>query len=203
MLAKLRIVAIGSSSIQKPLAQPDGASSERPTIRPDTDFATRLLIIGNSGSGKTTLAAGVAARTGQAHRDLDEIHWLADGRVRDRQEALDAVAAAAAEPRWIIEGVYGWLAAAALPRATGLLWLELPWPECRASLVGRGPKPGMGDAAHAALIDWASAYDSRPTSTSAAGHRAMFESFGGARMRLQSRHAVAALLARSPGWPLG
>jgi len=38
------------------------------------------------------------------------------------------------QPLWIIEGVYGWLAEVALPRATALIWLDLPWslavPDC-------------------------------------------------------------------------
>jgi hypothetical protein len=36
------------------------------------------------------------------------------------------VADATAESKWIIEGVYGWLAELALPRATSLIWLDLP-----------------------------------------------------------------------------
>lgn len=154
-----------------------------------------MVIIGNSGSGKTTLAGRIASHTGQPHCDLDAIHWQADGTPNDRQAAIAQVAAAAAKPRWIIEGVYGWLAAAALPRATGLIWLDLPWPECRRALLERGPQLGMGEAAHAALLDWAACYQNRTTSTSAAGHEALFEAFEGTRLRLASREAAAAWLA--------
>ena len=29
------------------------------------------------------------------------------------------------------EGVYGWLAEVAVPRATALIWLDIPWDVCR------------------------------------------------------------------------
>ncbi|MFY9956597.1 hypothetical protein [Bradyrhizobium sp.] len=44
----------------------------------------------------------------------------------DEDAAKRMVADAAAESKWIIEGVYGWLAELALPRATSLIWLDLP-----------------------------------------------------------------------------
>jgi hypothetical protein len=62
------------------------------------------------------------------------------------------VAALAATPRWIIEGVYGWLAAVALPRAAALVWLDLPWTACRDGLAARGRWDGATDEEHAALL---------------------------------------------------
>ena len=74
--------------------------------------------------------------------DLDEIHWQGDtyGSKREEKEARDMVAERASHPAWIIEGVYGWLASVALPRATALIWLDLPWEQFRAGLIERGPR---------------------------------------------------------------
>ena len=58
---------------------------------------------------------------------------------RDETLATAMVVEIAGKPRWIIEGVYGWLAAAALPFATSLIWLDLPWSMCSEGLSRRGP----------------------------------------------------------------
>ncbi|MBV8438394.1 MAG: hypothetical protein JOY95_12870 [Silvibacterium sp.] len=54
--------------------------------------------------------------------DLDLLHWE-DNRYhisREEESAKRLVRDAAAGPRWIIEGVYGWLAGVALPKASAL-----------------------------------------------------------------------------------
>ena len=156
----------------------------------------RIVIIGNSGSGKTTLARALAARTGAPAIDLDPIHWA--GQVltqRDEGEARAMVAARAAEPAWIIEGVYGWLAEVAFPRATSLIWLDLPWPVCRDGLDRRGPWRGASAEQHADFLAWAEAYATRTTPTSFAGHKALFDGFVGCKHRLQSRSDIAALVS--------
>ena len=100
----------------------------------------RIVIIGNSGSGKSTLARLLESGIGGENIDLDRVHWLDQvGIKRDEAEAKAMVAAMAGKPRWIIEGVYGWLAEAALFRATTLIWLDMPWSICRESLAQRGP----------------------------------------------------------------
>jgi len=95
-------------------------------------LGSRVVIIGNSGSGKSTLAQELAQRLGAPTIDLDHIHWRDSyGIKRDEDAAKRMVVDAAAESEWIIEGVYGWLAEVALPRATSLIWLDMPWTICR------------------------------------------------------------------------
>lgn len=154
-------------------------------------FGPRIVIIGNSGSGKTTLARALASHFAIPTIDLDRIHW--DGTVgirRDEDAARRMTRDEAAKPRWVIEGVYGWLAETALPRATALIWLDLPWSECRAGLVERGPWPGADEADFAEFLAWAEAYATRQTSTSLAGHRQIFDAFSGPKHRLDSRPAI-------------
>lgn len=159
-------------------------------------FRERVLIIGNSGSGKSTLAARVAARTSQPVFDLDPVHWHADGRKRDEASSCEAVRALVSGPRWIIEGVYGWLAVPAVPRATALIWLDLPWPVCRQGLLDRGLRGGMTQGDQDALLAWAEAYGTRSTSSSAAGHARIFAAFGAAKIQLSRRSDVEAFAER-------
>ena len=156
----------------------------------------RVVIIGNSGSGKSTLAQALAQRIGAPAFDLDPIHWQDRVGVK-REEALATamVVELAGKPRWIIEGVYGWLAAPALPFATSLIWLDLPWSACSEGLSRRGPWRGASAEEHAAFLEWAEAYWQRTTPTSFAGHLKLFENFAGPRSRLRSRPEIDALLA--------
>ena len=156
----------------------------------------RVVIIGNSGSGKSTLAQELAHRIGAPTIDLDRIHWQDQvGNKREENLATDMVVEVAGKPRWVIEGVYGWLAAAALPFATSLIWLDLPWTVCSEGLSRRGPWKGASADEHEAFLHWAEAYWQRQTPSSFAGHLTLFESFAEAKLRLRSRADISALLA--------
>jgi adenylate kinase family enzyme len=163
-------------------------------------FGRRTVIIGNSGSGKTTLAKILAGHFGIPALDLDRVHWQgAVGTKRDEEEARQMTRDEAAKQYWVIEGVYGWLAEAALPRATALIWLDLPWETCRAGLLARGPWTGVDGARFAEFLAWAEAYATRQTSTSLAGHARIFNAFAGEKMRLDGRSAVDAFIEELAG----
>jgi len=159
-------------------------------------LAQRTVIIGNSGSGKSTLGEAMASLVHIPVIDLDLLHWEQDGygtkRTEDvaRQMALDV----SNEPRWIIEGVFGWLAEIALPKATALVWLDFPWDLCRAGLLARGLRRGATSRDAADLMKWAEAYWSRQTPSSFAGHSKLFNDFPRAKLRLENREQVAGLL---------
>lgn len=148
----------------------------------------RSVIIGNSGSGKSWLGQRLAGHYELPCIDLDTHHWL-EGEKREAAEAGRLTAEAAAADAWVIEGVYGWLAELALPRATALLWLDLPWSECRVGLLQRQPQD------NADLLQWAEAYWTRQTSSSFAGHARLYESFAGCKQRLTSRAAAIEFLS--------
>jgi adenylate kinase family enzyme len=86
-------------------------------------MAHRILILGTSGSGKSTLARKISARLGIPHIELDAIrhqaNWveLPDDQFR---------AQAAAGESWVIDGNYGVVKDLTRPRATTIVWLDLP-----------------------------------------------------------------------------
>ena len=93
------------------------------------------------------------------------------------------------QPRWVIEGVYGWLIDVVSPRATTLIWLDLPWSDCRAGLIARGPM-GVSDTEFDDLLTWAQAYFNRQTPSSHAGHAKIFADFTGEKIVLKRRAEV-------------
>ena len=160
------------------------------------DLKQRTVIIGNAGSGKSWLATRLSGLTGVPAIDLDRIHWddANFSRKRDEDAARRMVRDEAARPNWIIEGVYGWLAECAIPRATALVWLDLPWAVCAEGLRARGPWRGVTADGFREFLVWAEAYATRQTSTSLAGHRRLFEAFAGPKLRLRSRDEVLRLV---------
>ena len=94
-----------------------------------------------------------------------------------------------------MEGVYGWLARVALPRATALIWLDLPWEDCRAGLMGRGLRRGMTNGDYATLVNWAADYWTRDNANSYRGHLRLFEAFAGPKLRFMSRSKVDQFVA--------
>jgi len=156
----------------------------------------RTVIIGNSGSGKSTLAEAIASLVHIPVIDLDLLHWEQDGYGAKRHEDVARQMAfdVSNQPRWIIEGVFGWLAEVALPKATALVWLDFPWSLCRAGLLARGLRRGATSRDAADLMKWAEAYWSRQTPSSFAGHSNMFADSAGDKLRLEIREQVAELL---------
>jgi len=156
----------------------------------------KTVIVGNSGSGKSWLAEQLAKITGTSAVDLDSIHWMPDGygTRRDADIAKEMVRDRASTDRWIIEGVYGWLAQEALPSATAFIWLDLPEAECIENIRKRGLRRGGNEASFEALLVWAGEYRIRENANSYTRHAQLFESYRGTKLRLQSRVEIAKFL---------
>ncbi|WP_338584854.1 adenylate kinase [Pseudomonas sp. MAG733B] len=151
---------------------------------------TRTLIIGNSGSGKSWLAQRLAEQLQVPWIDLDRIHWLSDEHSipRPRAEALGMARIAADEPRWVIEGVYGWIVSEVIHRATALVWLSVEDEVCVANIRQRETKD---DERLVALLEWAGSYRMRDGSSGFAAHRRLFEGFAGFSIQLMDRAEIA------------
>ena len=154
---------------------------------------TRTLIIGNSGSGKSWLAQRLAQQLREPWTDLDRIHWLSDEHSipRPRAEALAMARIAADEQRWVIEGVYGWIASEILHRATALIWLSIGDKECVANIRQRETQD---DERLVALLEWAGSYRKRDDSSGFAAHQRLFDGFCGEKIRLADRKEIVALI---------
>lgn len=163
----------------------------------------RAVIIGNGGSGKTWLVNRLAARNHASVIHLDEIFWQPGGfdRKRSPMEIAELIEASKDAESWIVEGVFGELAAKYLDAAQMLIWLDIDWPICEARLQTRGSESkrhmnreqsekGLRD-----LIERAPHYYDRNDGRSWTGHQALFDGFRGDRIRLTSQDEVEELLA--------
>ena len=161
---------------------------------------TRTLIIGNSGSGKSWLAERLSQLLHVPWTDLDRIHWISDEHsiARPRNEALAMARMAASEERWVIEGVYGWIASELLPRATALIWLSVEDEDCVANIRQREAGRNEDDRLLIALLDWAGCYRKREGSSGFAAHQRLFEDFTGSRTQLTNRAQITSFATQTP-----
>jgi hypothetical protein len=90
--------------------------------------------------------------------------------------------------------VFGWLANEALPRATALIWLDVPVEECIANVRARGQKGGGDAASFSALIGWVADYRVRTNANSRTAHERAFDTFAGHKVKVTSRAEMADLL---------
>lgn len=160
---------------------------------------SRSIVLGNCGSGKSWFSEKLSQRLGITPTDLDHIHWEPNGYslAREKVFAQEMVSQAAAAEKWVIEGVYGWLALEAIARATVLFWLDLPVEECIDNLRRRGIRRGGDEASFTDLINWAEEYPFRETSSSQFGHKQIFTTFAGYKFRFDSRQDLSNFLSKA------
>jgi adenylate kinase family enzyme len=166
-------------------------------------LAERIVIIGNSGSGKSHLARELAAKLCSKLIHLDQLFWEPGGFnvKRPRDTVLQEVQALSLGNRWIMDGVFGDLAAVGLQNATVLIFLNKTWAECKSALLARGSESSKqicqveAEKHFAELLSWAEAYTIRENSRSLKGHSQLFEEFKGTKFEIRSRKETAAFLA--------
>jgi len=152
---------------------------------------SRVLITGNAGSGKTWLGERLAARLGVPLFHLDDVVWDGAYGGKERAKPYAEAERLAAADNWVIEGVYGWLVPAALPRDTAFLFIDLPVDECIANLRARGQQGGGDAAAFDKMLEWVAGYPQRTNANSRATHERLFAEFGGTKHRLTGRAEIA------------
>jgi adenylate kinase family enzyme len=87
----------------------------------------RVAVVGTSCSGKTTLARTIADANGIIHVELDAIYWQPNWTPMPIHEFREAVGAEVAGDEWVIDGNYSKVRDIIWPRATHLVWLNLPF----------------------------------------------------------------------------
>jgi len=84
----------------------------------------RVVVTGSSGSGKSRFARELAQLLGQPYVELDELYWAPNWTGKPEDEFRRLVAAAAATPRWVIDGNYSRVRDVLWTRATAIVWLN-------------------------------------------------------------------------------
>lgn len=166
--------------------------------KPIPEDLQRIVILGNSGSGKTYLARKLTHILQSPIIHLDHLFWETGGYTQKRHiEVVHREIRDLAEgSNWIMEGVFGELAAIALGRATTFIFLNKDWEECESSLIERGPEAHkQHDALQAEesfrdLLAWAKNYTKRENSRSLQGHMKLYENFNGTKFEFHSRAGV-------------
>lgn len=136
----------------------------------------RVLIMGNSGSGKSWLASRISEFNNLPVTDLDTLNWEQEGygRAREKSDVLNDVLAIVGKERWIIEGVYGWIADKIVLYASHVIWLTPDPAECVENIKARGIRNNGSIEDFTALLEWASSYEKRTGSSSYGGHFSVF-----------------------------
>ena len=163
----------------------------------------RIAILGNSGSGKTYLARALNAVLERGIIHLDSLFWEFGGfdRKRSADQVQRDIASLMQGESWIVEGVFGDLAQAFFPRAELLIWLDVDWETCSASLLDRGSESAkwltktLAEERFRELFAWAAAYWQRQGSCSHSGHNSMFDLFQGEKIRFTERTSVNRYIA--------
>ncbi|WP_431122122.1 hypothetical protein [Variovorax paradoxus] len=162
----------------------------------------KTVVVGNSGSGKTWLATKLAMATSLPVVYLDELFWQPGGFDQKRQptETASLIKSARRGAGWVVEGVFGELAAEFLVDADVLVWLDLDWAICEARLLARGSENKahmartQSEAGLAKLLDWAANYQCREDTRSFSGHLALFNAFDRDKVHIRDESEVDALL---------
>lgn len=166
----------------------------------------KTVLLGNSGSGKTWLAERLARLHSVPVVHLDDLFWMPGGFEHKRPEAERArmIASARTQASWIVEGVYGQLAAPFLEDTDTLIWLDLDWHICERRLHARSAASELhmsraqSSQGLAALVSWAASYDLRDDAMSRRGHGKLFDGFPGKKLRLLTEEDVSRYLAAVP-----
>ena len=96
-----------------------------------------ILVIGSPGAGKSTLASRIAGRLGLPLIHLDHEYFGPGWAVPSKAEWRERVRALAARPSWVMDGNYASTFDIRVPRATAIVWLDLPRWQCLASVLWR------------------------------------------------------------------
>jgi adenylate kinase family enzyme len=162
----------------------------------------RYVVVGNSGSGKSTLASRLSRALGAPHLDLDTVAWQPGEPPQRRALTESAVEIAGfmdAGDGWVVEGCYADLVEVTLSRCTRLFFLNPGVDACVTNARLRPWEPHKyaskeaQDDNLAMLVGWIGDYAIRRDTFSLDAHRALFDRFGGDKIELTSREAIAAV----------
>jgi adenylate kinase family enzyme len=104
----------------------------------------RVVVIGNTGAGKSTFGAALADRLHVPYTDSDDLFWNPGWVETDNDTFRQRLDEASSGDAWVLVGNY--LSRATditWPRATDIVWLDLPLPTVLYRSVKRTAKRGI------------------------------------------------------------
>ncbi len=117
-------------------------TDEKDTRGSEADLS-RVVVIGTSGSGKTTMAKDISEILGVTHVEFDAYrhgpNWTETPDDIFRGQLAEALSA----DRWVADGNYSVARGVVWPRATAIVWLDLPFPVVFWRLFWRTMKRGI------------------------------------------------------------
>ena len=108
-----------------PAHQPSDRSARLDTLTLD-DWA-RVNIVGSSGSGKSTLRQKLADKLGHPPIEIDALFWGPNWTEPVDTEFMAKLEKALEPTTWVLDGNYDRTRAIKWPRATIVIWLDLPY----------------------------------------------------------------------------
>jgi adenylate kinase family enzyme len=131
----------------------------------------RILVIGSPGAGKSTLARRLAERLDLPLIHLDREYFGAEWVMPSKAEWREKVATLASQPEWVMDGNYASTFDIRVPRATDIVWLDIPRWQCALSVLGRVAKnygrvrpdlgPGCSERFDWSFMRWIWSYPER------------------------------------------
>ena len=94
---------------------------------PQVAHLRRAVVIGTTGAGKTTLARELAHSLGAVHIEFDAYRHGPNWTETPDDEFIRRLAHALSGERWVADGNYNVTRATVWPRATAIVWLDLPF----------------------------------------------------------------------------
>lgn len=100
-------------------------------------WAQRINVVGTTGSGKTTVARRLSEVLGIPHVEMDSLFWESNWTPSPADILAQRVAEATTSDRWVLDGNYGVVRGLIWPKATGIVWLDYPFPVIFPRLFSR------------------------------------------------------------------
>ena len=100
-------------------------------------WAQRINIVGTTNSGKTTLARRLSEVLRIPHVEMDALYWEPNWMPAPADILAQRVAEATTPDRWILDGNYGVVRDLIWTKATGIVWLDYPFPVIFLRLFSR------------------------------------------------------------------
>ncbi|MBU2865219.1 AAA family ATPase [Reinekea forsetii] len=154
---------------------------------------TTIVVFGNSGSGKSSLAKNLAEKYQLTHLDLDTVAWqpIMPPKRKTIEESENQINGfIESSPNWVIEGCYSDLLELVMPKASEIIFLNLPISKCIENARNRPWEPhkyeskAAQDANLDMLISWITDYNNRTDTFSKVAHEKLYRDFNGKKTEL-------------------